>query len=262
MSNRLLPAMVVAAFLLPLSATAQQRVAWTGEPIQLRLEVGTERRVVIPAAEQIRVGIPADAAANLVVQSIGSSTWWTAGTQFERKRVLVQIEPGAAIVVFEVQAQDNVENGDTNLIVAVPEKTDGPVNLAATEPPGFVELTRWAMQQVYSPLRLRSSLDGVVRHVVHRTPLRLFRCGPNQPSTCGGAVEAVPVAAWRSPTHFVTMVELTNTLDQPVVLDPRELRGGWRTATFAHARLRPAADPESTTILVLISDRPASETLH
>jgi hypothetical protein len=71
----------------------------------------------------------------------------------------------------------------------------------------------------------------------------------------GGQV-AVPVAAWRAGLHTVTAVKLKNKTRHPVVLDPRQLRGSWLTATFQHNRLLPAGDDADSTAVYLVSDRP------
>ena len=78
------------------------------------------------------------------------------------------------------------------------------------------------------------------------------------PSTLvrGGAIEAVPLVAWRAEGLYVTAVKLSNRTDQPQTLDPRDLRGAWLTASFQHHRLLPHGDEADTTAVYLISARP------
>jgi len=66
------------------------------------------------------------------------------------------------------------------------------------------------------------------------------------------------VAAWRKGNLFVTAVKLTNRSAHTVVLDPRLIRGQWRTATFQHAHLGAAASDTNVTALYLVSDRPVA----
>jgi Protein of unknown function (DUF3438). len=47
-------------------------------------------------------------------------------------------------------------------------------------------------------------------------------------------------------TRYVTAVKLANLTREPVLLDPRDLRGRWLTATFQHARLFPAGSEADT----------------
>jgi len=72
----------------------------------------------------------------------------------------------------------------------------------------------------------------------------------------GLSLQATPLASWQSGRLYVTAVELVNTSDQPVELDPRDLRGQWRAATFHHHRLLPFGSDADTTAVYLISDRP------
>jgi hypothetical protein len=62
--------------------------------------------------------------------------------------------------------------------------------------------------------------------------------------------------AWRAGGLYVTAVKLTNRTDQPQILDPRDLRGSWLTATFQHNRLLAAGSEADTTAVYLISARP------
>ena len=239
---------------------AAERIEWKGDPILIQLSTGFERRVIVRGATGISIGIPDTATQYLHVQSIGDSFWLTANAPIDSPaRIILKIHPDGSTVVAEVSSIPDFPPPG-NLFIAIP--TD---QSAAESPiekrPGFASLTRWAVQQLYSPERLKKTLPGVTRHSINPDPVNLFRCGPNLPTSCGGAVEATPLAGWRTPTHYVTAIRLKNTIEKPIVLDPRELRGSWRTATFVHSRLRSAGQQGSSTILITISDRPAQEAL-
>ena len=241
-------------------ALATERVEWKGDPILIRLSPGFERRVIVQSATGISIGIPETATPHLHAQSIGDSFWLTASAPIDSPaRIILKIHPDGTTVVAEVRTIPDIPPPE-NLFIAL--AADQPAAESPVEKrPGFASLTRWAIQQMYSPERLKQALPGVTRHSVNPDPVNLFRCGPNPPTSCGGAVEATPLAGWRTPTHYVTAIRLKNTIEKPVVLDPRELRGRWRTATFVHSRLRAAGQQGSSTILVTISDRPAQEAL-
>jgi len=72
----------------------------------------------------------------------------------------------------------------------------------------------------------------------------------------GGAVEATPLIGWRANGLYITAVKLTNRTAEPQILDPRDLRGAWLTATFQHHRLLPKGDEADTTAVYLVSARP------
>jgi integrating conjugative element protein (TIGR03749 family) len=113
----------------------------------------------------------------------------------------------------------------------------------------YVTLTRFAARQLYAPARLLMDSPGIVRTPLARDSINLMR---------GGAIDAIPLVAWRAGGYYVTAVKLTNRTAQPQTLDPRNLRGAWLTATFQHHRLLPAGNEADTTAVYLISARPFS----
>ena len=112
---------------------------------------------------------------------------------------------------------------------------------------GYVSLTRYAAQQLYAPMRLLSSVPGIVRVPVQRGSVALVP---------GDTVEAQPLVAWRAGHLYVTAVKLRNRSRKAQVLDPRTLRGVWLSAAFQHARLLPAGDEADTTAVYLVSAQP------
>ena len=156
------------------------------------------------------------------------------------------------IFLFDVTATG--EGGASDPIQIYVTGDSGSANAPATggnEPdqgqPGYIQLTRFAAQQLYAPSRLVKDRPGIVRVPVVRDAVDLLQ---------GGAVEATPLVAWRANGLYVTAVKLTNRSDQPLTLDPRLLRGAWLTATFQHHRLLPKGDEADTTAVYLVSARP------
>ena len=253
-------AMVIA--ILPIAISRSDSVIeyeWTGDPIPVDLSVGAERRIIVKGADELRIGIPPGLHGKFTAQSINESSWWKSDTPIDSARVIIGVIPTGEYVVTEVSATEDA-SPLPNLVITIP---DGRTSPNTTPGPslqtGYAALTRWTIQQLYSPARLRRPLAGVTEDSVNKKPMKLFRCGPSVPSACGGSVEATPVAAWRTQNHYVTAVNLENTTDVPIVLDPRDIRGRWRTAAFVHSRLMPAKHPRSSTTLVLISDMPPAE---
>ena len=260
MKLRLRFAMVIA--FLPIAICRSDSVIeyeWTGDPIPVDLSVGVERRIIVKGADELRIGIPPNLHDQFTAQSINDSSWWKSDTPIDSVRVIIGVIPTGEFVVTEVTAVEDA-SPLPNLVIRIPDgHTSRNASPAATNQTGFAALTRWTIQQLYSPDRLRRPLTGVTEDSVSKKPMKLFRCGPSVPSACGGSVEATAVAVWRAQNHYVTAVHLENTTDVPIVLDPRDLRGRWRTAAFVHSRLMPAEHPRSTTTLVLISDMPPAE---
>lgn len=273
MKRSLMFAAIVAKLAIPTQGYAVERVEWVGEPISVRLNVDQERRLIVGDETEVRVGLPGTAAGKIVVQSIGRDVWLRALEPIVSARILLQSHPANITVVIEVYTDDDSEDTGLpapieNLVIILPESPTG-VSAARPEtsyidpPPGFAALTRFVVRELYAPSRLRIALNGVNRYPAPKELDDLFRCGGiNIPSSCGGALLIEPLAAWQSETHYITAVLLTNTLEQPLVLDPRDLRGAWRAATFIRSRLMPAGQPDAATVLVLISDAPAIEALN
>lgn len=229
-----------------------ERVAWRKAPIDLVLGIGHERRVHFPGP--VRVGVPPELQGALRVQSVAGTLYLLAHRPFAATRLLVRDLGEGATYLLDVSAA-NEEAPSAPLTVYLPDAEPG-----ANEPDrpdnvpryGYVTLTRFAAQQLYAPARLLRDLPDVVRIGVPTDPVALVR---------GGAVEAVPLVAWRAGELFVTAVRLTNTTGRPRTLDPRTLRGAWLAATFQHHRLHPAGDPADRTVAYLISARPFAESL-
>ncbi|PCJ36292.1 MAG: TIGR03749 family integrating conjugative element protein [Cellvibrionales bacterium] len=255
------PHFLAVMLLFPLLATAEnggidnaeltERVLWKNTPIAVNLNVDKERLVRFPSS--VSVGVPPGLASLLRSQSINGTLYLTAHEPFEATRVLVRAEGDGPVYVLDVSATDADPESPSLPMVQILDAKPAPVGLVSdttetTVPQwGYVALTRYAAQQLYAPARLLPSMPGIVRMPV---PLVSFEL------VMGGQVEAIPVAAWRAGLHTVTAVELRNKSSHPVVLDPRQLRGSWLTATFQHNRLLPSGDEADSTAVYLVSDRP------
>ena len=236
------------------------RVVWNKTPIPLRLTLNQERLVHFPAP--IKVGIPSTLEAALSILSVDGTVYWQAKAPFSPTRVQVQEVDSGRLYLLDVSA-DKEGGGNSPLTVTAPstrasERSGQRAGTAqaqdetTADPIDYITLTRNAAQQLYAPARLLHDVPGIwPAQAPRRTPAPLVR---------GGAVEAIPVAAWRSRDYYLTAVRLRNLSDRPVILDPRhDLRGAWLSATPHHTRLLPHGDEADTTALYLISERPFNE---
>ncbi len=226
---------------------------WSETPLQIDLQVGTERSLHIPEANILKLGVPRSINRKLIPQIIGNHLWMNAVETFESTRVILIAEPLGRLIL-DVQAGKSSVSNQPIIIQTFSSASASPTQSKSSL--GFVALTRWVAQQFYAPKRLREDLPGLVRVPVEVKQVDLFRCGSRIPTACSGAVSAVPLASWQSDHHYITALKLTNNISDSIVLDPRELHGIWRSAALMHARLHPAGYPGDTTMLVLISDFP------
>ena len=229
-----------------------QRIQWQKTPIAITLSVGEERIVHFRAP--VSVGIPATLESVLRTQTVNGTVYWMAQAVFGSSRVMVREIEGGQTYLFDLSADTNAEQSAT-IIVLVDETTEAESRLAETGEGarhGYVSLTRYAAQQLYAPMRLLSSVPGIVRAPVQQHSVALLR---------GNGVAAKPLAAWRAGHLYVTAAKLTNRLAKAQTLDPRTLRGAWLSAAFQHSRLLPAGSDADTTAVYLISAQPFAESL-
>lgn len=243
----LCPLLAVAGTDGSMTSNLMERIVWTKTPIAVTLTVGEERLLHFP--DSVSVGVPQTLAPLLRTQSINGTLYLLAQAPFNATRVMVRSEHEGPLYVLDIvaQAPDPAipPRPPLQILNATPAPGEQTTDNATRW--GYVALTRYAAQQLYAPARLLGFSAGIVRVPVNPAPIELVR---------GGQVEAIPVSAWRAGRHTVTAVRLRNLGREPVVLDPRELRGPWLTATFQHNRLLPAGTDADTTAVYLISDRP------
>ncbi len=227
---------------------------WPDVPLEIDLAVNTEQRLSIPEATVLRMGIPPAIKPKLQVEIIGNHLWMKATDTFPATKLVVIARPGGR-VILQIRAQRSKSFNQPIVIQSTaPGVLQDSSEHSATY--GFVKLTRWVVQQFYAPKRLLTPLSGVQRLSIEPQPVELFRCAMRLPTVCAGAITATPIASWQSPHHFITAIELINNRTQQLVLDPRELRGNWRSAAFVHTQLHAKGHAGDTTVLVLISDHP------
>lgn len=243
-------ALLLVQSLLHAETAIPERIEWKKAPIRLKLTIGQEQRIEFPAA--VKVGVPVSLQGLLRTQSINGTVYLLAHAPFDSSRLMVRELESGRIYLFDVTAVE--EGGATRPIeiyvtsASTPKKERTTTsNEAGQGQPGYVQLTRFAAQQLYAPARLLRDRPGIVRIPVSRDPVDLLH---------GGTVEATPLVAWRANGLYVTAVKLTNRTDEAQTLDPRDLRGTWLTATFQHHRLFPKGDEADTTAVYLISARP------
>lgn len=252
--------------------SAVERLFWDKVPLRITLPVGLERLVTFPG--EVRVGIPAPLTGKLRTQSHAGTVYWLANESFEPQRIEVRELDGQGIVLIDLSAQQTPDlpanpieilfrpGQRSSAEVLLGEEADSTIPQVASQKSkpgkkpktaGVVALTRFAAQQLYASKRLLKAAPWIQRVSVSQTHLEhLLR---------GEQILATPVASWHSGRLYVTAVELKNTGSDFIDLDPRQLRGQWRAATFQHTRLHPAGSEADTSAVYLVSDRPFHEAL-
>ncbi|MCW0117433.1 TIGR03749 family integrating conjugative element protein [Burkholderia pseudomallei] len=256
---RPLALIVVLAHLATSPAHAVEVMHWDRLPLAVPLIVGQERVVFMD--HDVRVGVPAEIADHLRVQSADGAIYLRASAPIEPSRLQLQNVTDGTLILLDIAAHPaspkeaplepvriitdhapsdkpastTTQNGDTH--ADAPKASDTPVP---------VLLTRYAAQSLYAPLRTIEPVDGIAPVPVDRT-LPLNTLLPTLP------IRAAAWAAWRLDDEWVTAVRLTNTSARHLDLDPRALQGDVVAATFQHADLGPAGDDTDTTVVYLVT---------
>ena len=224
-----------------------ERIEWKKVPIRLGLVVGQEQRIEFPDA--VKVGIPSSIQPLLRTQSVNGTVYLLAHAPFDTKRIMVRELDSGRIYLFDITSKQDGAAAHPLQIYVTDDSgaNDLEVNDSSPEQPSYIQLTRFAAQQLYAPSRLVKDNPVITRVPISRDSFDLLH---------GGAIEAIPLVAWRANGLYITAIKLTNRTHQARILDPRDLRGAWLTASFQHHRLFPMGDEADTTAVYLISARP------
>jgi integrating conjugative element protein (TIGR03749 family) len=225
----------------------------------LTLPVGDERYIWFPG--RVQPGIPPELTSKLRVQAVKDTIYLLARESFETTRLPVRDLESGDFYLFDVRTDGEASSTPLRVVktagrdegALTERKDDGAASSDAAEF-GYVELTRFAAQQIYAPKRLAEQKPGISKVPLPAT---------GQPSAAfyrGGEVTVTPVASWRGQSGlYVTAVKITNATQNRLALDPRLARGDWLAATFHHRELGPSGEANDTSALYLISDRPFLE---
>ena len=233
-------------------STSPQRIQWQKTPIAIGLSVGEERLVHFRGP--VSVGLPTTLEAVLRTQTVNGTVYLMAKAPFATTRVIIREIDTGQTYLFDLSATTRSGHSQS-IVVYLDERGTAENRLRGPEGGarhGYVSLTRFAAQQLYAPLRLLSSVPGIVRVPIQRDGVALVP---------GNSVDAKPLVAWRAGHLYITAVKLTNRLRKAQTLDPRSLRGSWLSAAFQHARLLPAGDESDTTAVYLVSAQPFEASL-
>ncbi|CAJ7952507.1 TIGR03749 family integrating conjugative element protein [Burkholderia pseudomallei] len=250
---------VVLTHLATSPAHAVEVLHWDRLPLAVPLIVGQERVVFID--HDVRVGVPAEIADHLRVQSADGAIYLRASAPIEPSRLQLQNVANGTLILLDIAAHPAAPKesplepvrivmdhapSDTPAKIATQDEGTNDEAPKAPDTPVPVLLTRYAAQSLYAPLRTIEPVDGIAPVPVDHT-LPLSTLLPTLP------IHASAWAAWRLNDEWVTAVRLSNTSARHLDLDPRALQGDFVAAAFQHADLGPAGDDTDTTVVYLVT---------
>ncbi|APF04232.1 TPA: TIGR03749 family integrating conjugative element protein [Legionella pneumophila] len=230
-------------------ALQSEHLVWEKVPLTIELPINKERLVQFPQAIKV---IDQQLSASLDILKVKGSLYLKAKESFKDSRLIVQLLPEGEVVILNLNANEKAINTTPIEILIDDPKTNHNAGASQYEY-NAIQLTRFAIQALYSPERVREIPEGI-----YRSPMQTNK---TIPLFYGASIEAHPLASWRGGNLYVTAVDLKNLLNKPVKLQFTKLMGHWQTASFyPRSELPPGNQHESTTV-ILVSDQPFAAAL-
>lgn len=231
------------------SQSTIEKIVWSKKPIFLHLKTGLERIIIFPAKKiTVEIDSRIDSAVN--VTALDGILYIKALKNFPATRIRVIAIPTNQTFLFDLKASSS--GGDFPLEIILPERIQN-LESTATAQPGYIAMSRYAVQQIYAPLRIRK-IDSRFSEVrlLKSSSRHLYR---------GGDLSAIPYRSWRAGKLYVTAIQLHNNSDYRCELDFRMIRGQrlWKSAVFQHSYLSAKNTKNDRTFLYLVSDKPFNQ---
>jgi len=241
-----------------------EHLIWNKVPINITLPLNKERLISFP--DSVQLGYDNNVLTNdvLGIQNVNGTIYFLAKKSFDTQRIFVQLKQSGELILINLSVKADADTAPLSIIV--PQTDNNPTIAPSSqenvvtpvkqpsETVAYTTLTRFAIQQLYAPKRLLTNPDDI-----YRIPMHTAR---TVPLLSGDDVTAMPLIAWRSNDTYITAVLLRNRLDHAITVDPRRIRGQWKTAAFfPQVRLAPAGNSHDSTTVFLISDQPFAESL-
>ena len=240
-----------------LYASDGSHIFYQGEPLQVQLQIG-QQRIVLVSESSVKVGIPESLRDKLSVTAIGSQIWLLANHNFDDEKVILRTP--SAEMILTLSASANHSAGDTMFLSHGKDKLlSSAHNKDCTI--GMVALVRYALQWAYAPQRLLHRNPCISAINYPKDMIDIMSCLRVNEAVCGGGVTAKPIAAWRTTEFYASLLELKNTLQTAIILDPRSVAGDFIAVTLAHHKLEAVDNAQSVTALVVIGDKPLSRSI-
>ncbi len=235
-------------------------LVWQGNPLQVHLPIDKEKRLIF--TESVTVDVKG-ALSNDQLRIINNdkSIYLTALKDFSPTRIYVTLQNG--IVIMIDLNTNNTASGIAQFIdVKQEESTLAPNNHRdkisdKSEPLTYVDLIRFAYQELYAPTRFLEYLTPYLRVPMHT---EIFTSN----LIYGDKVIVHPVASWNAGNYYVTAVALQNKYKHRTHINIRkDLCGDWLAATlYPRATLESHGDTlHDSATLFLVSRGTFSETI-
>lgn len=234
-------------YMITMNANAVELIKWTRSPIKLSINQDDERMIIVD--KNVSVGVPDYLHDKLRIQSLGGVLYLKSSTPFEETRLMLKdLETNEIILIDLVGKKPAKTKLETVKIVFNEEQQSSDVSDVKfdSKVPVPVQLTRYAAQNFYAPMRAIENVPGI-KQIAVSLPKSLTLLVPSLP------VSANPLAVFRLNGYEVVAIKLQNLSDQLIKLDPRLLNGNFYSATFQHNHLGAQGQSSDTTMLYIVT---------
>ncbi len=223
-----------------------------GDMADITLPVGVEQTIATDPLSNLDIGLPSEISDRLSLLNVGGRIFLTASETFEdAKLILKHNEQGSTII--NLSASDSAIEQNYTLYIP-PTPPSATVQETHPCPTNYVEITRWALHQMYAPKRILKDENCFSNVKVTLETIDMFVC--NRTMLCGGGVSATPIFSWRSANNlFIHAISLENNRTQRIILDARDVVFSKKmlAITFAHGWLDIEGNIGDNTAAVLIT---------
>ena len=248
-----------------------EHIVWVKTPINFVVPLNHQRMLSFPDRVEVDNNNPDLTTDKVTIYNNAGTLYVTAHKAFKPILLQVKLMASGEVVLVYLSSSDKAQDNHP-LDVVIPSISPSVYNAGQEqEKPTVtindVSLLRFAAQQ-FGVKRLASQPNNI-----SRTPMYTHKAVNIY---YGDAVEGFPLISWRGGDLYVTAVQLKNTTNQTVQLDPRKLIGHWQAAGFYRFdamktlttpvipfnTLTPRGTKRDFTLLFVVSDRPFGESLN
>lgn len=248
-----------------------EHIVWVKTPIDFVVPLNHQRMLSFPARVELDNDNPELTTDKVTIYNNAGTLYITAHKSFKPILLQVKLISSGEVVLVYLSSSDKAEDNNP-LDVVIPSISPSAFNAGqVSEKPTVtindVSLLRFAAQQ-FGVKRVASHPNNV-----SRTPMYTHK---SVDIYYGDMVQAFPLISWRGGDLYVTAIQLKNTTDQTIQLDPRMLIGDWQAAGFYRLdsmktlttpaipfnTLTPRGSKRDFTLLFVVSNRPFGESLN
>ncbi|ARM34961.1 TIGR03749 family integrating conjugative element protein [Legionella longbeachae] len=230
-------------------ALQSEHLVWEKVPLNIELPINQERLIQFPQAIKI---IDQQLNPNIDVLKVKGSLYLKAKESFKDNRLIVQLLPEGEVIILNLKSDSQMTN-TTPIEILIDDPKTNHLSASSQYEYNAIQLTRFAIQALYSPERVREIPEGI-----YRTPMQTHK---TIPLFYGASIEAHPLASWRGSNLYITAVDIKNMLNKPLHLQFSNLMGHWQTASFYPRNILPPRNQHESTTVFLVSDQPFTAAL-